>query len=89
MDESEDLQKGEGNNSEKEEETGNTEYVIDRVVDHDDQDGKLSLKVEWYGYKTEEATWEPIVQLPRSAVVTYFRRVRLPLPAQIAHARPG
>ena len=88
LDESEDLQEGVRNNSENEE-TGNTEYKIDRVVDHDDQDSKLSLKVEWYGYKPEDATWEPIEQLPRSAVVTYFRRKGLPLPAQIAPAQAG
>ena len=89
LDESEDLQKGEGNSSEKEEETGNTEYVIDRVVDHGYQDGSLILKVEWYGYTPKDATWEPIEQLPRSAVVRYFRRKKLPLPPQVANAQAG
>ena len=89
LDELEDLQKGEENNSEKQEETGNLEYVIDLVVDHDYEDCSLILKVEWYGYKTEDAMWEAIEQLPRSAVVRYFRRKKLPLPPQVANAQAG
>ncbi|CDF38512.1 unnamed protein product [Chondrus crispus] len=88
-DELEDLQEGEGNSSEKGEETENTEYVIDRVADHEYQNGNLILKVEWYGYTPEDGTWEPIEQLPRSAAVTYFGRKKLPLPPQVARARVG
>ena len=28
-----------------------TEYVIDKIVDHGYRDGKLILKVVWYGYE--------------------------------------
>ena len=89
MDEWEDPQKGEANNSGNGKGPEDTEYVIERLVDHTYQDGKLVLKVKWYGYATEDATWEPIAQLLRSAVVTYFRRKKQPLPPQAAHARPG
>ena len=54
--EPQDLQAGEGNNPTPEETSGNTEYVINKVVDHDYQDEKLFLKVDWYGYAIEDAT---------------------------------
>ena len=88
-DESHNLRKGEENSPTRAEGNVDAEYVIDRIVDHGYQKEKLILKVKWYGYTIEDATWEPIEQLPRSAVVTYFRRKRLLLPAQIAHAQPG
>ena len=87
--ESEDLQKGEDNNPVQEEVSEDTEYVIDKVVDHAYQDEKLILKVKWYGYGIEDATWEPVEQLPRSAVVTYFRRKKLSLPQKLVHAQAG
>ena len=87
--ESEDPQKGEGNDPGPQGTSENTEYVINKVIDHDYQDEKLFLKVDWYGYAIEDATWEPIEQLPRSAAVTYFRRKKLSLPAQIAQAQSG
>ena len=89
LDESEGLQKEERNNAETGKDSEDTEYVIDRVVDHDDQGGNLNLKVEWYGYTLEHATWEPIERLTYSAVVTYFQRKGLPLPARFAHVQPG
>ena len=84
-----DLQEGEGNEPVPEETSENKEYVINKVIDHAYKGEKLFLKVEWYGYAVEEATWEPIEQLSRSAAVTYFRRKALYLPAQVAQAKPG
>ena len=63
----------------RQEGSATAEYVIDRIVDHGFQEEKLILKVRWYGYTAEDATWEPIEQLPRSAEVSYFRRKWLPL----------
>ena len=87
--ESKDLQEGENNNPVHEKVSGDTEYVIDRLVDHAYQEEKLVLKVKCYGYELKDATWEPIEQLPRSAVVTYFWRKELPLPQQAARAQAG
>ena len=86
-DESRDLQEGEGTDPVPQETSENTEYVINKVIDHDCQDEKLFLKVDRYSYLIEDATWEPIEQLPHSAAVAYFRRKRLSLPAQVAQAQ--
>ena len=83
MDELKDLQSGEGNNSGNGKGSEDAEYVIERLVDHAYQDGKLVFKVKWYGYPTEDAAWKSIAQLLRSAVVTYFRRKNNP-----AHYKP-
>ena len=84
-----DLQDGEGNDPAPEETSEKTEYVIKKVIDHAYQGEKPFLKVDWYGYAIEDATWEPIDQLPRSAAVAYFRRKALSLPAQVAQAKSG
>lgn len=84
-----DIQKGEDDVTEVAGEEGNTEYVIDKIVYHGYRDGKLFLKVAWYGYEKEDATWEPIAQLRRSAVVTYFRRQKKELPPQTSQAKAG
>ena len=84
-----DLQEGEGNDPVPEETSENTEYVINKVIDHAYQGEKLFFKVDWYGYAIEDATWEPIDQLPRSAAVAYFKRKALSLPAQVAQAKSG
>ena len=44
--EPQDLQEREGNNPTLEETSRNTEYVINKVVDHDYQDEKLFLRVD-------------------------------------------
>ena len=84
-----DLQEGEEVDGERRPEDENTEYVIEKVIDHGYRDEELILRVKWYGYGTKDATWEPIEQLPRRAVVTYFRRKGWSLPAQVARAQQG
>lgn len=80
---------GEGNTLETVREPEDAENVIDRIVDDGYRHGKFILKVEWYGYEPEVATWKPTAQLSRSVVVTYFRRKRQALPAQVSQAQVG
>ena len=87
--ESNNLQEGEEGSGAREPEDENAEYVIEKIIDHGYQDEELVLRVKWYGYAIKDATWEPIEHLPRSAVVTYFRRKGIPLPQQVARARSG
>ena len=89
LEESKSLQEGEEVNGERRPEDENAEYVIEKVLDHGYQDEELVLRVKWYGYDIKDATWEPIEHLPRSAVVTYFRRKGIPLPQQVARAQAG
>ena len=73
----------------REERNEDADYVIEKIIDHGHRDEELVLQVKWYGYRTEDATWEPATQLLRSAVVRYFRRKKLPSPPQVARARTG
>ena len=83
------LQEGEEGSGAREPEDENAEYVIEKIIDHGYQDEELVLRVKWYGYAIKDATWEPIEHLPRSAVVTHFRRKGMPLPQQVARTRTG
>ena len=66
------------------------EYVIDKIVEHEeDGDGNLFLKVRWYGYEPKDDTWQLVSTLPRSKVVQYYSRQRLPLPEQVEDAIAG
>ena len=87
--ESNNLQEGEEGSGAREPEDENVEYVIEKIIDHGYQDEELILRVKWYGFGTKDVTWEPVAQLPRSAVVRYFRKKKLPLPPQAARALPG
>ena len=87
--ESNDLQEGEEGSGAREPEDENAEYVIEKIIDHGYQDEELILKVKWFSYGTKDTTREPVAQLPRSAVVRYFRKKKLPLPPQVARALPG
>lgn len=84
-----DLQEGEEDVNEVAGEEKNTEYVIDKIVDDGHRDGTLILKFAWCSYEKEGGTWELIVQLRRSAVVTYFRRQKQALPPQTSQAKAG
>ena len=89
LEQPEDPQEGEVSNPGREEEVTGAEYVIEKIIDHGYQDEEILLQVKWYGYTTEDSTWELVPQLPRSAVVRYFRRKKLSLPPQVAHAQAG
>ena len=67
-----DPQEGEGSNPVPEETSENTEYVINKVIDHGYQDEKLFLKVDWYGYAIENATWEPSNSCPAAQLLRIF-----------------
>ena len=69
LEQSKDPQEGEVRNPGREEEETDAEYVIEKIIGPGYQDEELLLQVKWYGYETKDATWEPVVQLPRSTVV--------------------
>ena len=50
------------------------------------EDGKIVYKVRWHGYGPTDDTFEPIRNLPRNKVVSYYRAKKLPLPANIGDA---
>ena len=74
-----------------------TEYVMDRIVAHEVADGShpgvphgtTMYRVRWHGFGPIDDTWEPIQHLPRSHVLRYCRRKRLPKPSDIDNAMIG
>ena len=58
-------------------------FVWERFVGHDrDQDGNLWLLVRWWGYTSEEDTWEPWHKFDRAKVTQYCLRVGTEPPMQ-------
>ena len=71
-----------------EDDTYREEYVIDHIVSHGfANDGALYYKCKWYGY--DEQTWEPTRHIPRSQIVSYYHRIRQPLPSDINNTQVG
>jgi len=58
--------------------------VIDHLVSHglDDED-KYMYKVRWYGYTAKEDTWEYPDSIPRSAILSFYKRHQLPVPGGV------
>jgi Chromo (CHRromatin Organisation MOdifier) domain len=45
------------------------EFVIERLLSHDvDDDGNVVMRVRWFGFGSEDDTWEPITHLPKLPV---------------------
>ena len=72
-------------------------YVLNRIISHEIADGSepdypagLTLyRVRWYGHGPWDDTWEPIAHRPRSHVQRYYKKRKLPLPADIGDAMLG
>jgi M-phase phosphoprotein 8 len=57
------------------------EYVFERIVGTKQaDDGTMLYRVRWFGYTSDDDTWEPQKHLPISALRRYHRRIGLPIP---------
>ena len=66
------------------------EYVVDKIVNHREEgDGTLSYLVKWYGYASDQNTWEQITNLRRSMIERYFRRKKMQCPEDLDLAIEG
>ena len=66
------------------------DYVVESIVDHGyADDGGLLVRIRWYGYTDADDTWQPCSDVPRSHLLRYFKRQRLPLPKQVQEAQTG
>ena len=66
------------------------EYVVDKIVAHREEgDGTFSYLVKWYGYSTDQNTWEPITNLRRSMIERYCRKRRIQCPEDLDLAIEG
>ena len=74
------------------------EFTVEKVVDNKRNRsrkyryakyGETLFRVIWYGYAASADTWEPIRHLPRSKVISYFKRRKIPLPDNLDDAIDG
>ena len=74
------------------------EFTIEKVVNHKRnwsrehqyaKYGETLFRIRWYGYAASADTWEPIRHLPRSKVISYFKRRKIPLPDNLDNANDG
>lgn len=74
------------------------EYVIERIISYTVSDvqkhpyiklGGLAYRVQWYGFDSDEKTFEPIRDIPRSKIVSYYKRMKQLLPDSLNEAQQG
>lgn len=53
---------------------GKEENVIDRLVDHSNEDGRWKLKERCHRFSGTDDTWELIERLPRNSVMRYLMK---------------
>jgi transposase InsO family protein len=75
-------QSGERDSSEDGKIIHEPEYVFEKICGAKKlRDGELRYKVRWYGYSSEEDSWEPASHLPKDAIKRYHRKTGLPYQA--------
>ena len=74
------------------------EFVIDKIISHginEDPDhpsatvGETTYQVRWYGQNCDGDTYEPIRHIPRNKIVSYYKRIKQPLPDNLDQAQLG
>lgn len=74
------------------------EFVMERIIGHgrnedtehpSAQVGETTYRIRWYGFDREHDTFEPIRHIPRSKVVSYYKRIKRPPPENIDDAQSG
>jgi Chromo (CHRromatin Organisation MOdifier) domain len=54
------------------------EFVIERLLFHGvDDDGNVVMRVRWFGFGSDDDTWEPITHLPKLLVECYAKRNKM------------
>jgi Chromo (CHRromatin Organisation MOdifier) domain len=54
------------------------EFVIERLLSHGvDDDGIVVMRVRWFGFGSDDDTWEPITHLPKLLVERYAKRNKM------------
>lgn len=68
---------GESDDGELVDASGVEEYVIDRLVGHEERGSQLFLRVRWFGYGSEDDSYELADDLPHEMVQRYIRKKKL------------
>jgi Chromo (CHRromatin Organisation MOdifier) domain len=54
------------------------EFAIERLLSHGvDDDGNVVMRVGWFGFGSDDDTWEPITHLPKLLVKRYAKRNKM------------
>jgi Chromo (CHRromatin Organisation MOdifier) domain len=54
------------------------EFVIERLLSHGvDDDSNVVMRVCWFGFGSDDDTWEPITHLPKLLVERYAKRNKM------------
>jgi hypothetical protein len=52
------------------------EFVIERLLSHGvDDDDNVVMRVRWFGFGSDNDTWEPITHLPKLLVERYEKAI--------------
>jgi Chromo (CHRromatin Organisation MOdifier) domain len=52
--------------------------VIERLLSHSvDDDGNVVMRVRWFGFGSDDDTWEPITHLPKLLLERYAKRNKM------------
>lgn len=71
----EDGENSRGTQGDTKSEIESTKYVIDRIVDHRDDEKRPLYRLWWYVYSAKDDIWAPAENLPQQFVVRYEKRV--------------
>lgn len=50
---------------------------------------EVVYQIPWYGYESLDDTFEPILHLPRNNIISYHKRKKISLPADLNEAQLG
>ena len=74
------------------------EFILEKILAHRKNRsskhptaaiGETVYRLRWTGYKPSDDSWEPIINIPRSHVLRYHKRKKLPIPDDIDRAIDG
>ena len=52
-----------------------SEFVVDHIVSHQrDADGKMYLRIRWFGNERVSDTWEPLLHIPAELIQRFLKR---------------
>lgn len=67
----------------------NDERVMDKTVDMQCEEDNPLFEVNCFDYSSDDNTWTPVQRIPRSHILRYCKRKKIPLPPNIPEAQAG
>lgn len=54
----------------------NDEYVVEKIIEHDETPKDIRFSIRWYGYTSSYDTYEPSIHTPESFIIKYWKSRR-------------